>query len=267
MERRDFQHDGLRFSFLDSGGDGSVLIALHAHLMEAVTYAPLAAALPKWRVVALDQRGHGYSDHARSYTRDDYIQDVKALYEHLDLNEAILLGNSLGGANVYQFAARHPERVRGLIIEDMGVEVRDDISFVLAWEGQFSTREALSERVGPRFLPYLQDSFRKTSDGWSLAFNPRDMVESQKLLCGDHWQDWLGTTCPALVVRGRESRVTTQEGMEQMVSRRPNTRLETLDGGHIVHFDNLPAFARAVRNFQDECSVTPQRSVPQDKPK
>ena len=115
MERREFQHDGLRFSFLDSGGDGDVLIALHAHLMEAVTYAPLAAALPKWRVVALDQRGHGYSDHSRSYTRNDYIQDVEALFEHLDLNEAVLLGNSLGGANAYQFAARHPERVRGLI--------------------------------------------------------------------------------------------------------------------------------------------------------
>ena len=149
MERRDFHHDGLSFSFLDSGGDGNVLIALHAHLMEAVTYAPLAAALPKWRVVSLDQRGHGYSDHTRSYTRNDYIQDVNALFEHLDLNEAVLLGNSLGGANAYQFAARHPERVRGLIIEDMGAEVRDDISFVLAWEGQFSTREALSECVGP----------------------------------------------------------------------------------------------------------------------
>jgi pimeloyl-ACP methyl ester carboxylesterase len=114
-ERRDFRHDGLRFSFLDSGGDGDVLIALHAHLMEAVTYGPLAAALPKSRVVALDQRGHGSSDHARSYTRNDYIQDVKALLEHLDLNEAVLLGNSLGGANAYQFAARHPERVRGAL--------------------------------------------------------------------------------------------------------------------------------------------------------
>ena len=252
MERRDFRHDGLRFSFLDSGGDGDVLIALHAHLMEAVTYAPLAAALPKSRVVALDQRGHGYSDHARSYTRTDYIQDVKALFEHLDLNEAVLLGNSLGGANAYQFAARHPERVRGLIIEDIGAEVRDDIGFVLAWEGQFSTREALAECVGPRFLPYLQDSFRKTSGGWNLAFDVRDIVESQKLLCGDHWQDWLATTCPALLIRGRESRVTTQDGMEQMVSRRPNTSLATLDGGHIVHFDNLPAFASAVQKFQDQ---------------
>ena len=252
MERREFWHDGLRFSFLDSGGNGNVLVTLHAHLMEAVTFVPLAAALPKWRIVALDQRGHGYSDHASSYTRDDYIQDMKALFEHLHLNQAVVLGSSLGGANAYQFAAHHPQQVLGLIIEDIGAEVRDDISFVLAWEGQFSTREALAERVGPRFLPYLEDSFRKTSDGWSLAFNVSDMVESQKQLCGDHWQDWLATTCPALLLRGRESRVTTQEEMEQMVSRRPNTRFETLDGGHILHVDNLPAFVTAVRNFQHE---------------
>jgi hypothetical protein len=39
--------------------------------------------------------------------------------------------------------------------------------------------------------------------------------------------------------------------MEQMVSRRPNTSLATLDGGHIVHVDNLPAFASVVQKFQD----------------
>ena len=40
--------------------------------MEAATFTPLAAALaPEGRVVALDQRGHGDSDHAASYARDD----------------------------------------------------------------------------------------------------------------------------------------------------------------------------------------------------
>jgi esterase len=60
MGRREFRHDGLKLSCLDPGGDGRVLIALHAHFTEAATFAPLAVALtPEWRVVALDQRGHG----------------------------------------------------------------------------------------------------------------------------------------------------------------------------------------------------------------
>ena len=250
MDRREFHHDGLTFSYLDSGADGRVLIALHAHFMEAATFAPLAGALaPEWRVVALDQRGHGDTDHAPTYTRDDYIGDIEAFREHLGVSDAVLLGNSLGGVNAYQYAARHPRLVRGLIIEDIGAEVRDDLSFVLAWEGCLPNREALVERVGPRFLPYLEDSFRQTPAGWCLAFDPMDIVASGTCLAGDHWQDWLATTCPALLLRGRDSRVTTQGALEEMASRRPNTTLRVLDGGHAIHLDDPAGFAGVVKEF------------------
>jgi pimeloyl-ACP methyl ester carboxylesterase len=250
MERHTFRHDGLRLSYLDSGGEGRVLIALHAHLMEAVTFAPLAEVLaPEWRIIALDQRGHGYSDHASSYTRDDYLGDLEALFEHLSLTDAVLLGNSLGGVNAYQFAARHPAKIRCLIIEDIGTEIADNLDFVLPWDGQFPTREALAESIGPRFLPYLEDSFRETPAGWKLAFDPHDIVTSGRCLAGDHWQDWIATQCPSLLLRGRDSNVTTQAAAEQMASRRPNTRLETLDGGHILHADNPTGFSNAVSEF------------------
>lgn len=250
MKRNQFHHDGLTLSYLDAGGDGQVLIALHAHWMEAVTYTQLAAALgPEWRVIALDQRGHGYSDHAPSYTRDDYLGDLVALLEHLEIDKAVLLGNSVGGVNAYQFAARHPERVKALVIEDIGVVLDIDTSFTLAWVGTFPSREALVERIGERMLPYLQETFRQTSDSWRLAFDPEELIASQLHVNGDHWADWLASSCPALLIRGRDSHLTTQPEIEEMVGRRPNTRLVTLDGGHVVHQDNPNGFADAVREF------------------
>ena len=250
MIRHSFLHDGLTLSYVDAGGDCPVLIALHAHLMEAETFAPLAAVLaPDWRVIALDQRGHGHSDHAPSHARNDYLGDIAALYRHCGLDGAVLLGNSLGGANGYQFAARHPEMVRALVIEDIGVVVADDTSFVLDWGGTFPTREALEVRIGPHFAPYFVDSFRQTLDGLTLAFNPRDMVASQGHLNGDHWDDWLASRCPALLIRGRDSKVTTAEHFEEMARRRPNTTLVTLKGDHVVHVDNHAGFALAVRTF------------------
>ena len=68
-------------------------------------------------------------------------------------------------------------------------------------------------------------------------------------LNGDHWADWLATGCPALLVHGRESRVTATAMVEEMAARRPSTRLVTLDGGHVVHLDNPAGFADAVRSF------------------
>ena len=250
--RSSFSHDGLSLSYLDAGGDGAPLVALHAHWLEAQTFAPLALELaPAWRVVALDQRGHGHSDHARSYTRDDYLGDLGALLRHLAIEHAVLLGNSLGGANAFQFAARHPDRVRALIIVDIFPEIGTDPGMASGWAGTFSTRQALLERVGPRFAPFLLPSFRETRDGWTLAFDPKDMAASQIALNGDHWADWLATSCPALVIRGAESRVTTAEQLQQMVSRRPNTQLVTLEAGHVAYMDDAVGFTQAVRAFLD----------------
>jgi esterase len=254
MKRSEFEHDGLRLSYLDPRGDGKVMIALHAHWMEGRTYVPLMEALtPEWRVIALDQRGHGYSDHASSYTRADYLGDIEAFFTHLRLRSAVvLLGNSLGGVNAYQFAARLPNRVRALIVEDIGVVMSYDISFALPWAGYFDTRDALSGRIGSRLLPYLQDSFRHTPAGWRLAFEPKDMVVSQGLLNGDHWQDWLATSCPAFLIRGLQSPLTTQLHFDEMVARRANTQLKILEGGHVVHFDNPIGFTEAVLAFLQE---------------
>ena len=249
-ERYQFQHDGLTLSYLDAGGIGKPLIALHAHWMAATTYASLAAALaPAWRVIALDQRGHGYSDHSATYTRQDYLGDLEALYAHLKITEAVLLGNSLGGVNAFQFAAQYPDRAKAIIIEDIGAVIESDLSFVLPWGGLATSRDVLAQRIGPRFLPYLEDSFREVPGGWTLAFDPADMVVSQRHINGDHWEDWLASDCPALLIRGRDSRVTVAAHMEEMAERRAHSSLVTLDGGHIVHFDNPDGFATTVRVF------------------
>ena len=166
--------------------------------MEAATFAPLAEMLPaRWRLIALDQRGHGFSDHAPSYTRVDYLGDIARLLDHIGLRSVVLLGHSLGGANAYQFAARFPDRVSAMIIEDIGAVINDDTSFVLPWAGHYATRAALEERIGEQFVPTLTPSIRETAAGWTLAFDPHDTVQSQKALTGDHWDDWLASSCPA----------------------------------------------------------------------
>ncbi|MDG9677084.1 alpha/beta fold hydrolase [Micromonospora sp. DH14] len=74
--RRFFTVGSRTLSYLDFGGPGAPLLVLHGHYNEASAFAPLAEALaPEWRVIALDQRGHGASDRAESYTRDDYVAE------------------------------------------------------------------------------------------------------------------------------------------------------------------------------------------------
>lgn len=256
MKRHSLTSNGLTLSYLDSGNSGKPLIALHGHWMEAQTFAPLEDCLaPGWRLIALDQRGHGYSDHAQSYRREDYLYDLDALFAHLGIARAALLGHSLGGVNAYQFAARHPEHVGALIIEDIGPTVHADVGFVRSWSGVFQAKQELEARIGTRLLPFLRDSFRSDAQGWHLAFDPNDMVNSQENLNGDHWCDWLASNCDAFVIRGEQSNITTQAEMEQMVRMRPNTRLVTLSGGHVVHLDNPREFCRVISGFLESVTL------------
>ncbi|MFB7864314.1 alpha/beta fold hydrolase [Streptomyces sp. NPDC056069] len=240
---------GRRLSFLDFGGSGGPLLALHGHFGEGRTFARLAGELgDSWRIIALDQRGHGFSDSSPEYSRTGYVEDAAAVLDHLGIHGAVVLGHSLGGVNAYQLAARFPGLVHALIVEDIGVEVHGDLSFSLSWPHRAPTRAELAEELGPS-AGYLAEAVREYPDGWGLAFDPKDMDVSQQHLNGDHWIDWLASECPALIVRGSRSAVLGAEHAKEMAFRRPRTRLVELPAGHTVHETVPVEFAAAVREF------------------
>jgi pimeloyl-ACP methyl ester carboxylesterase len=257
--------DGLRLSYLDFGGPGTPLLALHGHYNEAAAFAPLAAALtPQWRVIALDQRGHGESDRARSYGREDYVADVIAFHRHLGLGPVPMLGHSLGGVNAYQYAARCPDRVRSLIIEDIGAAVDCDWTFTTRLPRRQPSREALVAALGPA-APYLECALRSSGQGWGFAFDAEHTVLSQKALNGDHWRDWAAVSCPTLLVRGTRSDELAADHAREMAARRPHgVRLVELPAGHVVHHDAAEGFAAAVREFLSESD--PPQGLPEDLP-
>lgn len=242
-----------KLSYLDFGGPGRPLLALHGHYNEASAFEPLAKALaPRWRVIALDQRGHGESDRAPSYERDDYTADVAAFHRHLGVGPLPVLGHSLGGVNAYQFAARHPDKVGALIVEDIGAVVKCDWSFTTRLPRWAPSREELTAALGAT-APYLECSFRQTGRGWGFSFDIDDTVASQKALNGDHWDDWTAVSCPTLLIRGTRSDELAADHAREMIARRGGrARLVELPAGHVVHHDARDQFSAAVTAFLPE---------------
>ncbi|MFG3000854.1 alpha/beta fold hydrolase [Streptomyces sp. NPDC048340] len=241
--------DGRRLAYTDFGGPGAPLLALHGHFQDGATFGRLAREMgPRWRVITLDQRGHGESDRAAEYSRDGYVADAAAVLEHLGLGPAVVLGHSLGGVNAYQLAARRPELVRAVVVEDIGAVVEGDLSYALEWPRRAASREALLAGTGSS-APFLAGSLREHPDGWGTAFVPEDMVESQRGLNGDHWADWLAVRRPTLLVRGDRSGVLSAEHAREMTLRRPGVRLVELPAGHGVHEGDPEGFGAVVREF------------------
>ncbi|MCX5130338.1 alpha/beta hydrolase [Streptomyces sp. NBC_00193] len=247
--------DGRALSYLDFGGAGRPLLALHGHLSEGSSFAALAAALgPEWRVIAPDQRGHGDSDRAAEYTRAGYLADLVALLAHLGIERTVVLGHSLGGINGYHLAAAHPELVEALVDVDAPAELPDHgagpLSFVRNFPYTAPTREELLAGCGP-LAPALAPALRPLPGGagWRLPFHPQDTIDSEQLVHGDHWKQWLATDCPALLVHGLRSQVVSAALAREMTTRRPGTVSRALDTDHFVQLGDPEGFAAAVREF------------------
>jgi len=118
---------------LDWGGSGPPLLLLHGLSSSARIWDFVAPILtPHFRVIAVDQRGHGLTDVPRdAYSFAEVTGDLYALLDHLDMDPPILVGHSWGGAVAVQFAADAPERTPGIVLVDGGVM---DIGARISWE-------------------------------------------------------------------------------------------------------------------------------------
>lgn len=243
-----------RLAYLDAGGDGIPIIALHGHFGRARHFAALAEALAaSYRVIALEQRGHGWSRKALDYTREGYVDDVLLLVDTFGLERVILLGFSLGGVNAYQFAARYPSRVKALIIEDIGAVVKDDLSYILEWPRRFPSIRAVQSFLTQRGQGsglYFMESLVEYADGWGFCFDRQGMVRSQQHVNGDWWADWTASTCPALLLHGGQSATLSATHAQEMVTRRPNTQLLTMPQcGHGLLNCDFEGYVAAVKSF------------------
>jgi pimeloyl-ACP methyl ester carboxylesterase len=120
--QRRFVWNGRHLGYETYGEGEHVLVLLHGLLMDARLNRGLARALAGrgYRVVLLDLLGHGASDkpaHAAEYRLDVYTEQVVALLDHVRIERAVVGGLSLGANVSLHVAARHPERVQGLILE------------------------------------------------------------------------------------------------------------------------------------------------------
>jgi pimeloyl-ACP methyl ester carboxylesterase len=114
------QSDGATIRYLDWGGAGPPLILIHATGFLAALWRPIAEQLSlRFRVVAVDQRGHGDSDKPPDgYRFEAFADDLQRLIEELALDRPVVTGHSSGGTTIVAHAGRYPGVVgRAVLIE------------------------------------------------------------------------------------------------------------------------------------------------------
>ncbi|MCY3761062.1 MAG: alpha/beta hydrolase [Gemmatimonadetes bacterium] len=142
----------LRMRYLDWGGRGTPVLALHGLASSAHWYDILAPFLSeRFRIVAPDQRGHGRTTQvADGYGWRSLASDAVGLLDVLGIEQPVLLGHSWGGNVAVGAAAHFPGRVRALVLIDGGF-VGPEMVPGGAWEdfsGRFAPRDVSGDRAG-----------------------------------------------------------------------------------------------------------------------
>jgi pimeloyl-ACP methyl ester carboxylesterase len=246
---------------------------LHGVTGHARTWDDEARALAaRYRVLALDQRGHGDSDPPPDgdYTTAALAGDLAGFVEALSLRRTTLIALSLGGRVAIAYAARHPGRVERLVVVDIGPDVaaagRTRVATSMAATPErFATLDdvvSYMRAANPRYRDALlreraRHAVRPLTGGgftWKYDRGLRDAVRAGRWHDPiDLWPLWASIACPTLVVRGAESDILSPELAKRMVEALPHARLvDVPDAGHTVPGDQPEAFMAAVQTFLDE---------------
>ncbi|MCP5265280.1 MAG: alpha/beta hydrolase [Burkholderiaceae bacterium] len=114
---------GIRIEYFDHGSGPEVVVFVHGFQASAPIWHAVQQRLPaeRYRSIAINNRGAGGSDappEESDFTIQCFAADVLALLDTLGLDRVVLVGHSMGGATVAQFAVDHPQRVKALVLLD-----------------------------------------------------------------------------------------------------------------------------------------------------
>lgn len=263
---------GLTLSYQEWGEATSPpLLMLHGFGVSGHMFDEFAErAARRYRLLALDQRGHGDSDWSETgdYSRDAFVADIEAFRAAMGLESMILMGHSMGGMNAVTYAGRYPGRVQALILVDVGPEsskegVENIVRFTRGPDMlEFDEFVEMAHRFNPRrsienIRERMSHRLKQTDSGkWTWKFDSRFREKDAPLRIGaemsndETWQLFRSVATPTLLVRGAESDVLAQDIAERVVREMPNARMSLIAAaGHSVPGDNPGDFTAAVLSF------------------
>jgi len=223
------------------------LLMMHGLTRNSADFGPLVAHLDRSRrIIVPDQRGRGlsqYDPEPKNYRPDVYAEDMWALLDSLSIDQAVLVGTSLGGLMSILMGAARPERVGAIVLNDIGPEVEEagldrirgyvgPSGPIADWQEAAARCEAINGSAMDGFEPhdwlaFAQRTCRERPDGkvefaYDGAISEGMAQEDPSTIPPDLWSLWdLLSEIPILVLRGAKSDLLSADAVAEMGRRHP----------------------------------------------
>lgn len=279
----------------DAPAAPETLVLLHGYLDHGRSFDPIAQVLARrFRVIAPDHRGHGESGFVGAggyYHFPDYILDLTRLFDHLQLESALLAGHSMGASIACYFTGAFAERVSGLaLLDGIGpahVPPERSPALIRRWandlrlaqargDGPNEAMESLDEvarrlaRTSPgatpeRLLALAKTASQETEDGtYRWRFDPMHRTTSPMPFDLARFRVFLqAIRCPTLAVWGERSPMRPPDANERMALIQDLTQFVLPGAAHNLHHERPDELAAVLLGFFSETVSSPSGLRPE----
>ena len=255
-------NDGIELFYTRTGnGDKPALILAHGLTGSGLCWHQLAADLESnYDIIMFDAYGHGKSSRIDPNKRFDLVADLNDLIDGLALNRPGIIGHSMGAATAAVFAARYPEKLALLVLEDppwsdLPVDEQRSIKTMQDWKQQ-----NLADKK--KTLKELQKIKVKDSPNWEEVILPEwaqaklDLDPTffdQVSFDPTGWQDIASKiTAPTLIITGDNDRgaiITPKLGVKAIQVLDKGEFGHISSAGHCVRFEQYKPYLTMVQLF------------------
>ena len=261
MRAHDLVVDGIRLHVTEAGR-GPALLMLHGLTATHVNWEhTMAAFSSRFRVIAPDLPGHGHSEKPDApYTIDFFAGIMRSLGRELGIDEAVVLGNSLGGQIALQMALDYPTWTRALVLAAPAGGFGQTIN-ALSW----TIRAAAGPRLLSVTLPYALE--RSVYDRTRAEHLERRRILAERIAHEDFPgfaravnRSLIGAISarqslhlvrqPVLLVWGRNDKMVALSASRRFMQAVPHARLAVIERcGHIPMLEHPERFNSLVADF------------------
>jgi pimeloyl-ACP methyl ester carboxylesterase len=260
----------VKIHYRDFGDSQSqAIVLIHGTSDSLLTWDVITPYLEDdYRLISLDLPGHGFSSaHPRAdYSRGAMVESVKLLMDHLDIDSASLIGNSLGGSIAWRTALRHPDRVNSLVLLDpsgapLKVPSKSNVGFRLM---RSSIGRLIAKKITPRALVKKSLSDTVADDAivsetmvdqyWELLRLPgnRQALTELAMVQPDQspWDNIAALNQATLIIWGAKDQLIPLSSGTVFNDELPNSQLIVYpEVGHLPMIEAAPTTANDISQF------------------
>jgi len=267
--------NGIKISY-EIFGDGYPVVLVHGFGDTKEKWRAQTPELSKsFKVIRFDNRGAGSSDKPKdSYELDDFVEDIKALMDHLNIDKAHIIGWSLGGMLVQNFVLKYPERANKVILINTNAGTPDD-SGPEAYKNMRIQKEKLKKEDPVKafwstartsyYIKFRKQMEAEPSKKWYGLWSVDELIEeSAKTIATEQEIELQGNvlkvhntkdrltkiTNPVLLLTASHDRITPKSSMEEMNDLLPNSKIYVVDkAGHGSPLEKAPEVNQQIIEF------------------